>query len=313
MKIASMFAGIGGICLGFKQAGFSVVWANDIDGDAIKTYAHNFGSDYVVCGDIRKIRTETMPDFDILTAGFPCQPFSVRGKQLGLKDPRGNLFFEIARVIDKKRPQAVFLENVANLTEHDGGKTFLVLYNSLAQFGYCVKYKILDANGYGGVPQKRERIFIVAFLDYDLCNRFRFPEEIPTKGALNDYLRRDEHQADKYYYTEKSSLYGELQQVVIDTDALYLITDYGVSRKKHYIASTLKANMGTFPDRVPVLRDKYGIRKITEVECLALQGFPQEYSFSPDISLEAKYKQVGNTVCIPVVRRIAEKIAEALR
>jgi DNA (cytosine-5)-methyltransferase 1 len=279
----------------------------------VKTYKHNFGSDYIICGDIRKIKTETIPDFDILTAGFPCQPFSVRGKQLGFKDPRGNLFFEITRIIDKKRPQVVFLENVANLTEHDEGRTFLVLYNSLAQFGYCVKYKILDANAYGGIPQKRERIFIVAFLDYEVCNRFKFPKEIPTEKTLNFYLQRDKFQDSKYYYTESSLLYDELQRVVTDMDALYLITDYGVSRKKHYIVSTLKANMGTFPDRVPVLRDEYGIRKITESECLALQGFPKEYSFVSDINFNAKYKQVGNTVCVPVVRRIAEKIAEVLR
>ena len=114
LKVASMFAGIGGICLGFKQAGFDIVWANDIDSDAIKTYKRNFESANVVEGDIRKIAADTLPEFDILTAGFPCQSFSVRGKQLGFKDPRGNLFFEIGRIINAKRPRVVFLENVAN-------------------------------------------------------------------------------------------------------------------------------------------------------------------------------------------------------
>ena len=313
VKVASMFAGIGGICLGFKHAGFDIVWANDIDGDAVKTYARNFGNDYVVCGDIRKIDVETVPDFDVLTAGFPCQPFSIRGKQLGFKDPRGNLFFEIARIVDRKRPKAVLLENVANLTAHDEGRTFIVIYNTLAQFGYYVKYAVLDANGHGGIPQKRERIFIVAFRDYDVCTCFGFPESIPTEHCLNDFLKRNERQDDIYYYGANSYLYNDLQRIVTDKDALYLITDNGVSAKRYYIASTLKANMGTYPDRVPVLRDDYGVRKITENECLALQGFPKDYAFSPAINLKAKYKQVGNTVCVPVIKRIAEKMAEALR
>jgi DNA (cytosine-5)-methyltransferase 1 len=233
-----MFSGIGGICLGFKQAGFKIAWANDIDADAVKTYIHNFGGGYVALGDIRKIDVKTIPYIDVLTAGFPCQPFSLRGKQLGFKDPRGNLFFEIGRVIDVKRPQVVFIENVANLALHDDGRTFLVIYNTLAQFGYYVTYKVLDAYTHGDVPQKRERIFVVA--------------------------------------------------------------------------STLKANMGTFPDRVPALCDDYGIRKITPTECLALQGFPTDYTFPKGTTLNVAYKQVGNTVSVPVVRRIAEKIAEAL-
>lgn len=312
MRVVSMFSGIGGICLGFKQAGFDIVWANDIDCDAIKTYEHNFGSDYTVCQDIRKVTVESIPNMDILTAGFPCQPFSIRGKQLGFKDPRGNLFFEISSIVDKKRPRVIFLENVANLLDHDEGRTFLVIYNTLVQFGYCFKYRILDANGYGGIPQKRERIFIIAFLDDFDCNRFEFPKPIPTDSELNDYLHRSIKQEDKYYYTLNHYLFSDMERIVTDEKALYLITDRGVSKKAYYIASTLKANMGTFPDRVPNLRDNYGIRKITELECLALQGFPKEYSFPPSISINAKYKQVGNTVCVPVIRRIAEKISEAL-
>ncbi|MDR1939994.1 MAG: DNA (cytosine-5-)-methyltransferase [Clostridiales bacterium] len=307
-----MFAGIGGICLGFKQAGFEIAWANDIDADAVKTYAHNFDGNYIVTGDIRRIDADTIPCIDVLTAGFPCQPFSIRGKQLGFGDPRGNLFFEIGRVIDAKRPQVIFIENVANLVKHDEGRTFLVIYNTLAQFGYYVTYKILDSYTHGNIPQKRERIFVVAFKDYERCKGFKFPEPIDGAARLNGIIDRTVKHSDCYYYGDNSYYYEELKRIVTDKEALYLITDRGVSTKKYYVASTLKANMGTFPDRVPVLCDDYGIRKITPAECLALQGFPAEYAFPKGTTPNVAYKQAGNTVCVPVVRRIAEKIAEAL-
>ena len=125
-RVASLFAGIGGICLGFKQAGFDIVWANEIDAAACKTYRYNFGSEYLVEQDIRSVKADNIEDFDVLAGGFPCQPFSIAGRQRGFDDRRGNLFFEITRIVDCKRPKIVFLENVPNLMEHDDGKTFLV-------------------------------------------------------------------------------------------------------------------------------------------------------------------------------------------
>lgn len=131
IKVASMFAGIGGICLGFKQAGFEIVWANEIDKAACKTYRHNFGSSYLIEADIKKVDTNSIPDFDVLTAGFPCQPFSIVGKQRGFNDDRGTLFFEIQRIIKSKRPKIVLLENVANLIEHNNGKSFEQVFLAL--------------------------------------------------------------------------------------------------------------------------------------------------------------------------------------
>ena len=124
MTVGSLFSGIGGIDLGFKQAGFEIAWANELDRDAAKTYRHNFGGEHLVERDIKSVRTDDIPNFDVLVAGFPCQPFSIAGKQKGFDDPRGNLFFEIARIVKDKRPPVIFLENVANLLEHDDGKTF---------------------------------------------------------------------------------------------------------------------------------------------------------------------------------------------
>lgn len=311
MRVASLFSGIGGICLGFKQSGCEIVWANDFDKDACKTYKHNFGNTYLCEKDIRDVDVSTIPDFDVLAAGFPCQPFSIVGMQKGFNDPRGNLFFEIARVLDKKRPQVIFLENVENLVQHDDGKTFLVIYNTLVQFGYFVKYKVMDSQEYGNVPQKRKRIFIVAFQDYNKCGIFKFPEPIPLTKTLDDIFDRTIKHSDCYYYNDDSVYFPDFVKIVKDRKSLYKISDHGVSKQRHYICPTLTANMGTFPDRVPVIIDDFGIRKITPMECLAIQGFPSNYKF-PQIPLSSAYKQCGNSVVVPVIKRIAEKIMEVI-
>lgn len=302
MEVCSLFSGIGGIDLGFQQAGFDIVWANEFDKDAAITYRHNFCSKYLVEKDIRKVEITEIPDFDILVAGFPCQPFSIMGFRKGFNDPRGNLFFEIARIAESKKPKVIFLENVANLLEHDDGKSFLTVYNALAPQGYSIRYQLMDSLEYGNVPQRRTRIFIVAFKDLEACERFKFPNKVELTTKLNDI----------YYYNKSSFYYDELRRIVTDKRALYKIYDSGVSRKAHYICPTLTANMGTYPDRVPIILDDYGIRKITPYECLALQGFPKDFRF-PKIPLNSAYKQCGNSVVVPVIRRIAENIAEVLK
>ena len=307
MKVGSLFSGIGGIDLGFQQAGFNIVWANELDKDAATTYRHNFGNKCLVEKDICKVKAKEMPDFDILVAGFPCQPFSIMGRQKGFKDPRGTLFYEIVRVVKEKQPKIIFLENVSNLIKHDDGKTFLAIYNALAPLGYSLRYSVMDATEFGNVPQIRTRIFIVAFLDEEKCEKFKFPEKIERTVQLNDIIKRDIKHDNSYYYNENSPYYKDLKIIVTDKRALYKIYDTGVSRKAHYICPTLTANMGTYPDRVPIVLDDYGIRKITPYECLALQGFPKEYRF-PKIPLPSAYKQCGNSVVVPVIKRIAESI-----
>lgn len=310
MKVVSLFSGIGGIDLGFIQAGFNVVWANELDHDACITYRNNLDACVLCEQDIRSVNPQPLPDFDVLVAGFPCQSFSIAGHKRGFKDPRGNLFFEIARFLDVKRPPIVFLENVDNLIEHDDGKTFLVIYNTLAQFGYTVKYKVLDSQTHGNVPQQRKRIFIVGFQDYEQCLRFKFPDEIKLRTTLNDIIVRTMKHDDCYYYTSSNFYYSDMIKKVSDKNCIYKINDNGVSGKKYYICPTLTANMGTFPDRVPIILDDYGIRRITPQECLALQGFPSTFKFS-GIPLNSAYKQCGNSVTVSVIKRIAEKIIES--
>ena len=310
MRVCSLFSGIGGIDLGFQQAGFDIVWANEIDRDAARTYRKNLGGAHLVETDIRNVDANSIPDFDVLVAGFPCQPFSSLGKKKGFQDPRGNLFFEIARIVEAKRPAVVFLENVSNLLQHDDGKTFLTIYNALVPYGYAVKYRVMDSYEYANVPQRRKRIFIVAFLDYEQCQKFSFPEKIKPDVKLNDILIRSVKHDECYYYSEENPYFKELTRYVTDKNALYRIWDSGLSPKPYYVCPTLMANMGYYPDRVPVILDDFGIRKITPYECLALQGFPKEFRF-PNISMNSAYKQCGNSVVVPVIRRIAERIKEA--
>lgn len=312
MKVCSLFAGIGGICLGFKQAGFEIVWANEYDSAACKTYRHNFGNSYLVEADIRDVRAIDIPEFDVLVAGFPCQPFSIAGRQKGFNDKRGNLFFEITRIIDAKRPKVVFLENVANLVEHDEGRTFLVIYNSLAQFGYTIYYKVMAGNDYGNLPQIRKRIYIVAIRDDMAGNIYRHPEPVELTLKSWDIIHREEKQNDIYYYNN-TELFAYLKSKMNDKRAIYRITDTDVRWTKNNMCPTLTANMGTYPDRVPVVWDNFGIRKLTLRECLDFQGFPKEFYFPNTITIEDAYKQIGNSVCVPVIKRVAVNLLDVLR
>lgn len=310
-SVCSLFSGIGGIDLGFIQAGFDIVWANEMDAAACRTYRHNFPNANLIEDDIKRIVTSDIPDCDVLTAGFPCQPFSIAGLQKGFKDRDGNLFFEITRIIDAKRPKVVFLENVPNLMKHDDGKTFLVIFNGLAQFGYTVYYRVLASNDYGNLPQIRKRIYIVAIRE-DISNRlYQYPEPIELTLKSSDIINRSVKQHDIYYYIE-GKMYDRLAAHMKDRKAIYRITDTEVRWTKNQMCPTLTANMGTHKDRVHVVWDDYGIRKMTLRECLDFQGFPKEFYFPNTITIDDAYKQIGNTVSVPVIARLATKIKEML-
>ena len=309
-KVCSLFAGIGGIDLAFAQAGFEIVWANEIDKDACKTYRHNFPDTILSECDIRKIKASSIPDFNILTAGFPCQSFSVCGNKRGFEDERGNLFFEIMRFADEKKPEIIFLENVANLTEHDNGKTFNRIHNELSERNYYIRYNIADAFNYG-IPQHRTRTYIVAFKDFEMCNRFKFPEEQTLKNHIFDIIDRSKKADEKFYIDENSSQYRKLKKAITDENQIYRFSDYGIQKSKDGISFTLKANMGTWYNRVPIIKDDFGIRTITPKECLALQGFPESFDF-PNIPMKSMYKQCGNTVVVPIVYEIANRIKNVI-
>lgn len=310
MKVGSLFSGIGGIDLAFARADFRIAWANEVDKDACKTYRHNFPDTQLFECDIRKLDPTKLEKVDVITAGFPCQSFSVCGNQKGFADTRGNLFFEIMRLTDVLQPRVIFLENVANLVEHDNGRTFNVIHNELSSRDYYIRYLVADACDYG-VPQHRTRTYIVAFRNLPECNRFVFPQPVPLEKHIFDLINRAERAAAGYYLSQDSSNYRRLDKAMTDFNQIYRFSDYGVQRGKGSISFTLKANMGTWRERVPYIRDNYGIRTITPKECLALQGFPNSFGFS-GIPIRSAYKQCGNTVVVPVIQRIANKIREAI-
>lgn len=312
-RVVSLFSGIGGIDLGFQQAGFDIVWANEKDAAACRTYRYNFKDSPLVEGDIHQITNDSIPDgFDVLTAGFPCQPFSIAGLQKGFKDRDGNHFFRIAEIVGVKRPPLVFLENVPNLMEHDNGKTFLVIFNELAQLGYTIYYRVLASNEYGNLPQIRKRIYIVAVREDITDCAFRYPEPIELTRKASDIIQRSVKQHDIYYYTE-GKMYERLLSRMRDRNAIYRVTDTEVRWTKNSMCPTLTANMGTHNDRVHVVWDDFGVRKLTLRECLDFQGFPKEFYFPKTITINDAYKQIGNTVPVPVVRRIATQIFDLLR
>jgi len=310
-KVGSMFAGIGGICLGFKQAGADIIWANEIDKNACITYRTNFGDNYLVEDDIKNIETRDIPEIDILTAGFPCQPFSIAGYQKGFTDDRGNLFFEIVRVLKDKKPKAILLENVKNLASHDKGNTFKVIKETLEANGYFIKEDILNTAEYGNIPQNRERIYIVGFRTKEERDKFEFPKPLKLTKSIYDVIKFDEKKEDTYYYNN-SKYYDTLKETMKNQDTVYQWRRIYCRENKNKLCPTLTANMGTGGHNVPLIRDNYDIRKLTPKECLLFQGFPMDYKIPKNMSNSHIYKQAGNAVSVPVIQRIAENILKVL-
>lgn len=307
--VCSMFAGIGGIDLAFEQAGFKVVWANEIDKYACRTYRLNFGDDYLVEADIQEVSTDTIPHCDILVAGFPCQAFSSVGLKKGFEDPRGNLFFETARVIAATKPDCVFFENVSNLVKHDSGNTFATICSTLEELGYYYTYKVMNASDYG-IPQQRNRIYMVAFLDKEKCDNFVFPKE--KKLPHDAFYYFDKERQPDSYYMDGHKMWDDMVAFMTDRKRIYRFTDWGLSKGREGICPTLLAAMGSPYERIPFFYDDFSIRKITQREAARLQGFPETFEFPLKKTPKQVYKQIGNSVCVPIVKSIAKEIKKVL-
>lgn len=295
-----LFAGIGGIRLGFESVGGRCVFSSEFDEDACKTYEANFGEH--PSGDITKINAEDIPDFDILLGGFPCQAFSIIGKKEGFANETcGTLFFDIERILRAKHPRAFMLENVRNLTAHDGGNTFKVIREHLEALGYTVYAKVLNALDYG-VPQKRERIIIVGFRDPVL---FSFPEPIPVseRKTLEEILEED---VDRKYYVKDNIRQSRLDRIKDKSYPKPYISHENMagSITPHPYSSALRAGASA---NYILINDE---RRPTEREMLRIQGFPDTYKIV--VPYGKIRHQCGNSVAVPVISAVAKQMMISL-
>jgi DNA (cytosine-5)-methyltransferase 1 len=328
LRSIDLFAGIGGIRLGFEQAfgsSLRTVFVSEWDANANKTYSANFHDDIAINGDITTIEEKEIPPFDICLAGFPCQAFSIAGQRMGFQDnykgmSRGTLFFDVVRICSYHQPKVIFCENVKGLLSHDKGRTFTIITNTLKEIGYTVFSKVLNSKDFG-VPQNRERIYIVAFRNDIAPREFHFPKAVATHPTLKDVLEEKPVSAKYYLSTQylqtlirhkerhaaKGNGFGyEIKPLDGISNA---IVCGGMGRERNLIIDKRQTDLR------PVTHIKGeintdGIRKLTPREWARLQGFPDSYKLIlSDVHL---YKQFGNSVTVPVIRAIAEQIKSIL-
>jgi DNA (cytosine-5)-methyltransferase 1 len=328
IKAGALFSGIGGFCLGFRQQGIETNWAVENDLAAVSTYCANLGTGKVLHRDnsplsIKEIGVAShgLKAVDVLHAGFPCQSFSVAGDRKGFNDPRGQLFYEIIRLLKEfgdERPSVLLLENSPNFRIGEGGGWFLELSNQIKKAGYWFRESNaieLDCFDYTLVPQKRKRLFMVAFA----TNRFRngkidlnFPSFDQQKD-LSQYIDFDSELNDDSYYLDPSNKYYKMiTEKIDDPRSVLQLRKYEVRDKGVNVVPTLTANMGQGGHNVPFILDKRGLRKLTEYECLRIQGFPVGYKFPDEVPRAKRYQQVGNSVVPPLISLIAERIKQKI-
>jgi DNA (cytosine-5)-methyltransferase 1 len=300
MQFIDLFAGIGGIRLGFERAGGKCVFSSEWDSDATKTYEAYFGDK--PSGDITKIQNSDIPDHDILAAGFPCQAFSIIGGMKGFNDTRGTLFFEIERILRAKKPNAFLLENVRNLVAHDNGQTFNVILAHLKMLGYDIHWRILNALHYN-LPQKRERVIIVGFKE----NRpFEWPQHQPLKNTLATLLEPDEAVDKKHFASEAVQLSVEVRLVGKKLPPEPWICHENKSGNINPLPYSCALRAGASHNYLLV----NGRRRLTPRENLRLQGFPED--FPTVVTDSAIRKQCGNSVPVTMIEAVAKQMVAAL-
>lgn len=336
-SLIGLFAGVGGIEFGFEQAGFTTVIANEIDDYAAQTYRANH-THPLVHGDIKTVSIDTflrgvegvavdasMGKINVLAGGFPCQPFSVAGLRKGFDDDRGNVFWEIHRLVRELKPDVIFLENVKNLEGHDQGNTFRTILDALRgntpdpdgkfiEEPYFVTSQVLNAKDFG-VPQNRERIYVVAFRTRESFEKFDWNAVIADGRRpvprLDEFIDFEAQLPQRYYYDEARPMFTALKESVTSPETVYQWRRQYVRENKSGLCPTLTANMGMGGHNVPIVLTKYGIRKLTPRECFALMGMPS-LKFPEGMAESRLYKQAGNAVVVPVIAAIAREIRESL-
>ena len=310
LKMIDLFAGTGAFTLAFQQTNAVIpVFGNDMVEPSKIIYDENFNHKLTL-KNLNEIKNEDIPEHDILTGGFPCQPFSIAGLQEGFNDERSNVFWKILSIIDHHQPKCVILENVKNLVSHDENRTFATIKSNLENRGYHICHKVLNTAEITGIPQHRERIYIVCIKSKNVFDKFNLDFPKVEKKKISEILEADV--PSKYYYTDKSSTWELVKNAVVKKDTVYQYRRVYVRENKSNECPTLTANMGEGGHNVPLVLDSNGIRKLTPRECFNFQGFPASYKL-PNLSDARLYKLAGNAVSVPVVKLIANRIIPLLQ
>lgn len=305
-----LFAGLGGFRLALESLGAKCVYSNEWDKTVQKVYEDNFGD--LPEGDITQVDEKTIPDHDILCAGFPCQAFSISGKQRGFEDSRGTLFFDVARIVKEKRPKIVFLENVKNFASHDDGHTLEVVKGTMEELGYTFYQKVLNAVDYG-VPQTRERIYMVCFRnDLQICE-FEYPKPFKLTRHVEDFLLKDESMVEKLYISRPDTYFNGTEDKQYSDKPIRLgIVNKGGQGERIYstkgIAITLSAYGGGIFAKTGGYLINGKTRKLHPRECARIMGYPDSYKICS--SDNQAYKQFGNSVVVDVLQLIAIEIGK---
>lgn len=314
LKFIDLFAGIGGMRLGFESAGGECVLTCEISDTAMATYKANYSPKHahVYADNILTLESKDVPDHNVLVAGFPCQPYSIAGLRKGLKDERGgDIFLAILRILKDKKPDAFLLENVKGMLNHDNGDTFKFMVKSLEDCGYKVTKEVLNSMTHANVPQNRERVFVVGFRDSKKLADFKFPKEVELTRTIHDCLETAKTSEEFYYTEEKYACAKELKASMKNKDTIYQWRRHYVRENKSNACPTLTANMGTGGHNVPLVLDSFGIRKLTPRETANFQGFPKTFKL-PKLANSKLYHQFGNSVTVPLIGKIAKEIAKVL-
>jgi DNA (cytosine-5)-methyltransferase 1 len=313
LTFIDLFAGIGGFRFALEAEGARCVFTSEWDKFAQETYKANF--DCEIAGDITKVKEQDVPEHDILCGGFPCQAFSISGKQLGFEDTRGTLIFDVLRIIRYRMPKVVFLENVKNLEKHDNGNTFKAIKDNIEALGYDVYHKVLNASEYG-VPQARHRIYIVAFRkDLNIAG-FKFPTKSKTIVSLKSILLKKNSEDLKDLVISRK--FKKIKKSEKAGNKPIQIGYFGKGRQGERIYSieghaiTLSAYGGGIASKTGAYNVNGEIRKLHPKECARVQGFPKDFKIPPSISNSQAWKQFGNSVAVPVVNKIFKKIIQKL-